>query len=221
MRKLYGTSRSRASRSLVALEEPGRDDEHVPIPPDAMREAPYRALNPNARIPCLDDDGTVLFQSLAINLYLAAKYGHSPTWPEQMEDRGRAYQWSFWIANEEEPVLIGAGTANARGDEDGFARHRARLERPFTVLNDHLEGRRYLLGAEHSIADVNVATSLSEPHEQGFVCGWKDYDLERYPHIAQWLDRCIHRRSHELVRGMSGAFHALVHCDSTRTVSYG
>lgn len=70
MLKLYGQARSRASRSLWMLEETGIGYEHVPVRPYTQsREPAYLALNPNGHIPTLEDEGFILWESLAINLY--------------------------------------------------------------------------------------------------------------------------------------------------------
>ncbi len=72
MSTLYGQTRSRASRSLWMLEETGRPNRHIPIRRyTKSRQAEYLHINPNGRIPSLDDEGVVLWESLAINLYLA------------------------------------------------------------------------------------------------------------------------------------------------------
>ena len=71
--RIYGIARTRAFRALWMAHELGLDYEHLPIEirgadPDA--EA-YLKLNPNGRLPAIDDDGFILWESLAINLYLA------------------------------------------------------------------------------------------------------------------------------------------------------
>ena len=66
MIRLYGVPWSRASRCLWMLEELGVPYENVPIA--KTREPDYLAINPNGRIPALDDDGVVMWESLAINL---------------------------------------------------------------------------------------------------------------------------------------------------------
>ncbi|HXZ88731.1 MAG TPA: glutathione S-transferase N-terminal domain-containing protein, partial [Candidatus Binataceae bacterium] len=74
--KLYGIPQSRSARCLWILEELGLPYENIPV--DFIGEAQkpeYLKINPNGRIPALDDDGVVLFESLAINLHLARKYG--------------------------------------------------------------------------------------------------------------------------------------------------
>ena len=71
---------------------------------DSARPAGIAKLNPNARIPTIDDDGFVMWESGAINLYLARKY-KSPLWPATLQGEGRALQWAFFIANDVEPPM--------------------------------------------------------------------------------------------------------------------
>ena len=106
MTKLHGTSRSRSARSLWALEELGVSYEHLPIGTADTKLAGHLKLNPNARIPVLEDDGLVLWESMAINLYLAEKYGKNSLWPSDAAGRALAYQWSFWAMTEVEPHLL-------------------------------------------------------------------------------------------------------------------
>jgi glutathione S-transferase len=94
---LYGTAKSRASRSIVALEGLGIRYEHVPlvpVPGSSDRELLER-INPNGHIPVLDDDGLIVWESMAINLYLGDRH-RGPLWPSDPADRALVYQWSFW-----------------------------------------------------------------------------------------------------------------------------
>src|SRR5215469_14412446 len=94
---LYGAAQGRASRSLICLEELALAYEHVPLKPweSQADKAQLLALNPNARVPVLDDDGLVVWESMAVNLYLGDRYG-GPLWPTAPADRARLYQWSLW-----------------------------------------------------------------------------------------------------------------------------
>jgi len=82
------------------LEELGLDYENVPanFATGDTREPDYLKLNPNGHIPALDDDGVVLFESLAINLYLARKYGKD-LWPKTVEDEGHRLGGDFGVAD--------------------------------------------------------------------------------------------------------------------------
>ncbi|HKA29898.1 MAG TPA: glutathione S-transferase N-terminal domain-containing protein, partial [Candidatus Binatia bacterium] len=106
MLKLYGVPRSRAMRSLWMLEELGLPYENVKVDfITGTKASGFKELNPNGHIPVLQDGDLVLWESLAINLYLARKYDKG-LWPKTVEDEGRAYQWSLWAMTEaEEPLL--------------------------------------------------------------------------------------------------------------------
>jgi glutathione S-transferase len=107
MIKLYGVARSRASRNIWLLKELGLPFEHVPIiqayrlanpdAPDApphTRTKAFLAINPNGHIPSLDDDGFVIHESLAINLYLARKHG-GDFGPRDIREDSRMTMWSI------------------------------------------------------------------------------------------------------------------------------
>ena len=74
--KIYGAARSRAFRVLWVAEELGLAYEHVPVEiAQASQDPTYLEVNPNGRIPAIDDDGFRLFESLAITQYLVRKHG--------------------------------------------------------------------------------------------------------------------------------------------------
>ena len=103
---LYGTSASRALRALWGIEETGIAFTHVPTTygPDS-KAAEYLAVNPNGRIPALVDGDLTLFESMAINLYLAKHYGGA-LYPANPADEARAWQWSVWAISEIEPLQM-------------------------------------------------------------------------------------------------------------------
>jgi glutathione S-transferase len=83
MTKLHGASRSRSARSLWALEELGVSYKHLPIPTTEAKSPAHLKLNPNGHVPVLEDDGAVVWESMAINLYLAEKYGKNSLRPSE------------------------------------------------------------------------------------------------------------------------------------------
>ena len=93
---LYGTPLSRAGRCLWMLEEVGVPFTNVPtLFAGEAQTAEFRRLNPNGRIPVLDDDGTIVWESMAINLHLAEKYDKGFR-PKPGAERAHILQWSFW-----------------------------------------------------------------------------------------------------------------------------
>src|SRR5262245_54984659 len=108
MIKLYGVKVSRAGRAMWMLEELGDPYEHLPTGfTGASRTPEFLKLNPNGHIPVLDDDGFVIWESMAVSLYLAEKYDGGLR-PKSLEDRARAVQWSFWAMTELEQGLLDA-----------------------------------------------------------------------------------------------------------------
>ncbi len=199
---LHGAAASRASRSLLALEELGLPYRQVPLNPwsDAADAEPLARINPNARVPVLDDDGLILWESMAINLYLADRYGGAPFWPEHPRDRALVYQWSLWSQTEIDVrarhMARFRGTAAQKGGAE--AERLAAL----AILDRPLAGRPYLLGDVYTLADLNLAATLSEPWENGLVDGEVDPADHGQSALADWLARCTGRASWERVRSL-------------------
>jgi glutathione S-transferase len=201
MIKLYGIPQSRASRCLWMLEELGVPYENVRVSfVGDVQKPEYLAINPNGRIPALDDDGLVLFESLAINLHLARKYGKE-LWPGSPDDQSRAIQWSVWAMTELEPpvmrVLMHRAflPAEQRVAAEAEAGEVA-MRRPVGVLEGALRGRPYLLGDAFSVADLNVHSVLGWAPALGKV-GFGDT-----PGVEAWLHRCGERPAAKRARAL-------------------
>ena len=199
---LHGASASRASRSLLALEELGLPYKHAPLKPwsDADDAETLARINPNARVPVLDDDGLVLWESMAINLYLADHYGGAPFWPQHPRDRALVYRWSLWSQTE----IDVRARHMARFSGDPALKRGAEAERlaALAILDRALAGRPYLLGDVFTLADLNLAATLSEPWENGLVDGEVDPADHGLSAVADWLARCTGRASWERARSL-------------------
>ena len=164
--RIYGVARTRAFRALWIAKELDLDYEHVPleIGPAGARKADYLAINPNGRLPAIDDDGFVLWESLAITLYLAKKHGR--LYPTTLEGEAKAWQWTLWSVQEvDRGVNIWSRHAvrlpRADRDPQRLAEALKVLEGPFRVLEGTLADRPYLLGEDFTVADLNVAAVIS------------------------------------------------------------
>jgi glutathione S-transferase len=187
--RIYGIARTRAYRALWMAMELGIDYEHLPIEiGDAGARSPeFLAINPNGRLPVIVDDGFVLFESLAITLYLAKKHGK--LYPATLEGEAKAWQWSFWaIAEVDRGVNIWSLHAVRLPLEERNAALREEalkiIAAPFQVLDAALAKTPYLLGDEFTVADLNVAAVISRAI---------DMDLSATPHLKAWLTRCLDR----------------------------
>jgi glutathione S-transferase len=200
MIKLYGIPRSRTMRPLWMLEELGLPYENAKVSfVGGTRTPEFLRLNPNGHIPVLQDGDLVLWESLAINLYLARKYDKG-LWPKTVEDEGRAYQWSLWAMTElEEPVLttllhrmfFPEDQRDPKKADDAAER----FKQPLGVLEGALAGRPYLLGNAFMIADLNVASVISWAPLAGL-------DLGGAPNVQGWLGRCTARPAFARVQQM-------------------
>jgi glutathione S-transferase len=200
MTKLHGTSRSRSARSLWALEELGVPYEHLPMPTTEAKSAAHLKLNPNGHVPVLEDDGAVVWESMAINLYLAEKYGKNSLWPSDPAARADIYKWSFFAMTEVEPQLVTLlvnrvmAPPEQRNEKAAMAAVEA-LKAPLNALEETLKGKEYLLGKNFTIADLNVAAVMS------WIPMMK-LDISSTPNVQAWLQRCLGREANKKVRGL-------------------
>src|SRR5689334_7302926 len=87
--KIYGPTQSRASRALWIVHELGIPFEHVPVEMKDTKSPEYLKINPNGKVPAMVDGNLTLFESMAINRYLAEKYNKNGMLPASLEDRAR------------------------------------------------------------------------------------------------------------------------------------
>jgi glutathione S-transferase len=198
--KIYGVARSRAARVLWMAKELGLDYEHVRVDfaTGETRQPAHLALNPNGHVPVIDDDGFILWESMAINLYLARKYGAGGLYPSRFEDEARAWQWSLWGMTEVERPVLTAMMNRAifpENQRDLAAADAAEktLAQPLRVLDGVLGRTPYLLGERFTVADLNVASILAWARPA-------QIDMSAFPKVAEWLRICAERPAARAVR---------------------
>lgn len=186
MLQLHGIPRSQASRCLWMREEMGPSYELVETTtrPDELQTAEDRRLNPNARIPTLIDGDLVLWESPAINLYLAHKY-QGPVHAGSPDVVPQATQWSLSAVLEIEPVAL--DLTRHRASLPDFARDASDAQRddrsprrPLEVRNETLAGRACLLGDDFTVDDLNVAVILAWARRA-------QMDFSYVPDVDRWL----------------------------------
>ncbi len=204
MLTIYGVYRSRASRPLWLLAELGLPFHHVPViqayrladagAPDAplnTASPDFLAVNPLGQIPCMDAEGLVLTESLAITLYIARNHG-GDFGPTSAPEGALMTQWALFAATAiEGPALEilfiqqDGGEATREG-QAGLAIAAQKLRRPLKRLEDHLADRDYLVGDRFTVADINTAECLR--YAQGHTAL-----LDEFPRVKAWLERCQSR----------------------------
>lgn len=200
MLTIYGVYHSRASRTIWLANELALPFRHVPViqterladphAPDAplhTRAPAFLKINPHGHIPSIDDDGLVLHESLAINLYLAKKHG-GPLAPADAVEEARLGMWTLWAATEVEPnsvQILVHGDASPPAVRDPAIVRRAigTLRHPFAVLDAHLRAHPFMLGARFTVADINVAEIIR------YAMAAPDL-FDAAPHVKAWLATC-------------------------------
>ncbi|MFH7027902.1 MAG: glutathione S-transferase family protein [Heteroscytonema crispum UTEX LB 1556] len=184
MLKLYGGAFSRASIVRWYLEELELTYEFVMLDMQAgeHRQPEFLAINPMGKVPAIVDGDFVLWESGAILLYLAEKYGIMPTSPEE---RGKIAQW-----------VLFANSTLATGIFVEANRERE-LPKLMPPLNEILERQPFMLGDEFSVVDVAVGSVLA------YIPLMLKLDLSAYPAILDYIKRLSSRPACQ--KGMGGS----------------
>jgi glutathione S-transferase len=162
---IYGSHKSRTMRVLWAVEELGIKYTHIPDEFDdpRLKSAAFPLLNPSGLIPTIVDEGHPVSESLAINLYLAKRYGHRAgpaLYAMTLAEEARIWQWTLWAQGHLEPwvqkdlVLADLVRAIGRAGE-------GMIKRSLATLDGVLERHQWLIAPRFTVADLNVAAVLS------------------------------------------------------------
>jgi len=155
----------------------------------------FLRLNPNGKVPVLQDGDLVLWESNAIACYLAEKNGWSELWPQDVGQRAEIAKWQLWQVAHFSPVVDGlmwehmkSMLGKGEADVDAVARHQEGLQRWAAVLNGQLEGKDYLVLDRFTLADIAVSSALT--HKES-----SKIDFAAYPYLQKWYDLVIQRPS--------------------------
>ncbi len=198
MVRLHTWTTPNGRKASIALEEIGLPYEvhAVDLGKNEQLTPGFLALNPNHKIPVLEDDGLVIWESGAILLHLAEK--HRKLLPADPKGRMAAIQYAFFQTGGIGPNLGRLGAQLRRPEPERNAEmvkaFRDEVKRLLEVLDRILaDGRTYLAG-EYSIGDI-----MHYPWLQPLY-GLKAPDLLALPRVTAWLDRIAARPA--VQRGM-------------------
>jgi glutathione S-transferase len=170
--RLYYHPRSANSRRVVltAIELDARLElEVVDLLKGQHKTADYLRLNPNGKVPLLDDDGFLLWESHAIMQYLADKSPGQTLYPESVQARADVNRWLFWSAYHFTPAVgfisrerVSKKMVGGSGEPDPveIARGEALLMAAAGVLDAHLAGKQWIAQGQLTLADLAIASPL-------------------------------------------------------------
>jgi len=155
----------------------------VDLAQGAQRRPDFLALNPFGTVPVIEDGEAVIADSVAILVYLASRYDAERRWLPT--DPVAAAEVQRWLSVAQGPVFNGPCAARLvklfKRDFD-HARAVAAAGQLFAVLEPHLDGRDFLVGAGATLADVALYSYIARAPEG-------EVSLEPYPAIRAWLTR--------------------------------
>jgi len=147
----------------------------------------YGALNPNRRIPTLQDGDVVLWESNVIVRYLAAKFGAGSLWPNDPAVRGMSDQWMDWQQTTLQPemrvVFWGlVRTAPEKRVQRDIDASLANLADLWSRLDTHLSKRKFVAGDGLTMGDIPVGVHFYR---------YRSLDVRRpsLPHLEAWYER--------------------------------
>ena len=203
--KIYGTAASRAARPLWVAHELGLVYEHIALPyvGGATRTPEFLAINPNGRIPVVEDDWVLVWESMACALYLAERFkpeGAPSLAANNHAEMAEILRWSFWVVTECEKdaltylmhrVIMPAERRKPQLADEA----QRRLLTPLRVLNQHLKTNRYLAGERFTVADICVACVVAWVQDATVL-------MTQCPEVEAWLQLCISRPAFTVVKNL-------------------
>lgn len=155
---------------------------------NAQKTPEFTALNPNQRMPVLEDGEFVLWESNAIVQYLAALKPETGLLPADPKARAKAVQWQFWETAHWDPAcaifmfervvkkIFGLGEAS----KDEIAKGEQAMARLGPVLDGALQISRFVAGEAMSVADLSLAATFASDEQAEFPVG-------EYRALQRWL----------------------------------
>ncbi len=201
MIKIYGSAQSSAARSIWMLEEleVPYEQQSLNFKEKEHKSEWYLKLNPNGKVPTLTDGEFVLWESCAINDYLAEKYR-----PEMLgttpEERALVAQWTYWsllhLQRNIDPILY--FMMFKMGTEEAANQGRIDVVRYLEVLNLSLASKEHIVGSTFTVADLNLASIIH-------MATQVQVDLSTYGNIIAWFEKIKARPSYaKLMQKMQG-----------------
>lgn len=200
MLKIWGrATSSNVQKATWALEELGLayDRADVGGPFGGLDKPEFKAMNPNARIPVLEDDGFILWESNVIVRYLAHKAKAEALWPSDPKARATADMWMDWQQTvmwmDYVVLIVGlVRTPPEKRDNAAIEAARQRLIPVMTMLDAQLKKTPYLAGQSFTLGDIPAGV---------FAWRWFELPIERpaLPALEAWYKKLQARPAYKKI----------------------
>ena len=160
----------------------------------------FLKMNPHGRVPVINDNGRIVWESHSIIRYLAARYGEGTFWPPEPSERSLADRWMDWSLATLQPAFMDVfwGFYRTPEKQRDWPMIRAAVERcsqHYRLLDQHLVSQAYLAGDDFTIADIPAGSSLYRYFEL-------EIDHPPVPNVQAWYSRLCDRppiRDHVMI----------------------
>ncbi|MEQ1976989.1 glutathione S-transferase [Xenorhabdus sp. SGI240] len=156
-----------------------------------LNDPEYLRMNPNAVIPCLQEDDFILWESNAIVRYIAAKFGKDSLYPADLQERASVEKWMDWVgcnlfAPIKQFVISLIRTPADQRDPKIIAQSVAEIEKWLKIVDDTLSNQQYLSGDKFGMADISLAP---------LAYLWLNVEIERpsLPNLERWYQLLTER----------------------------
>ena len=199
----------------LLLEELGLPYEAVPVDTrkGEQHTSAFKAINPNAKVPAIDDDGVVMFDSNAIVLWLADKHRRFVPTDMASAERAETLSWLMFIASGIGPYsgqAVHFRVAAPEPKEYALNRYDFEADRHWRILDERLATRQWLVGDSYGIVDMALwGWARLVP----FVMG-DQQAFERYPNVKRLLDEINARPAAQRVDARKAQFNFKTEMDA-------
>lgn len=155
----------------------------------------YLAKNPTGFVPTLEDDSLTVWESNTIVRYLSEKYGSSPWWPENIEDRAHASQWMDFYLTTLHPhmtVIFWTLVRTPEADRDMAALQTA-IEKAgvfWKMVDSHLADNAFMTGTAPCMGDVPLGCAAYRWHNM-------DFTRPDLPNLRRWYEKLAERLAYQ------------------------
>jgi glutathione S-transferase len=193
MIKVWGRrTASNVQKVMWCVDELGVAHEHIHIPFGRAKEDPaYLAINPNGRVPAIEEDGFILWESNSCVRYIAARFGAGTLWPTDPRVRADAERWMDWqlttLSEPTDTIFIGLVVKQPeQRDMAAIAAATKRLNALWAIVDKMLATRKFVVGDDLTIGDIPMGIAAHR---------WFTIPVERdrHPNVEGWYGRLIDR----------------------------